>query len=66
MYGHFHETELFNLGVVVNQAINNPDGLKKMDPSRAARSMGTAGGIDLDAIPAMLRPVKKKAEANGQ
>jgi hypothetical protein len=63
VFGHFHDTELFNLGVVVNQAINNPDGLKKMDPSRRASA---EFGIDLESVPAMLRPVKKKkAKADG-
>jgi len=50
---------MFNLGVIVNQAVNNPDGLKKLDPSRQ-QVVGKDGFVDPDTVPAMLRPVKKK------
>jgi hypothetical protein len=51
---------MFELGVIMHSAFNDPKQLKKLEPKRLQ-----ADDLDLDAIPAMLRiPKKKKQEAD--
>ena len=59
MYRNFHDAEMFELGIVLHSAFNDPKQLKKLEPKRLQ-----VDDLDVDAIPAMLRIPKKKQEAD--
>lgn len=54
MYQHFHETEMYELAVVMYRAVNKPEEIKKMEPGRRM-----ASEINMEELPAMLRIPKK-------
>lgn len=61
MYGYFHDAELYELGIVMYRAFNNPKELKKLDPKvRAVEQM--VENLDMGGLPAMLRIPKKKTK----
>lgn len=60
MYGHFHDQELYDLGVVTSLAVNDPKKLRDLEPRRQMVEQ-----MNLDQLPGMLRIPKKKTEEAG-
>lgn len=52
MYAHFHDIEISEFATAVAIAFHQPKDLSKLEPKKRV-------GVDMDALPAMLRIPKK-------